>query len=346
VRRTYLSFFLALVLFLSSLSSQVVFAASDPAFTLDIKDVKQGAGSVISVTVQGENLKDVYAYEVNLVFDNKRLKFKKAKAEQEGGFSVSPIIKENKIQYAHTKVGKVSGDSGKITLCTFTFEPIEYGEAQVALKDVKLVNSQLKASVLTNSAKVSTRIDKLPTTNEMDFKDILDHWAKEAILTAVKQGFVVGYPDQTFRPDDNVSRSEFVAMLIRALHIQPANNSSLTFVDLDNIPEWSRPFVSEAVKLDIVNGYEDNTFRSSNSISRAELAVMIVKALGINVDKNAQSSFADAGEMPSWAVPYIAAAAKARLIQGRGNNLFAPNDRATRAEAVNLILSMLQHKGA
>ncbi|GGI46499.1 hypothetical protein GCM10008018_17400 [Paenibacillus marchantiophytorum] len=308
--------------------------------------MKQDSGSEITVTVKGENLKDVYAYEVNLEFDNKRLIFKKAKAEQEGGFSISPIIKENKIQYAHTKLGKVPGDDGKITFCTFTFEPIDAGEAQIALKDVKLVNSQLASSVLSNSAKVSTLIDKLPTIKETNFKDIRNHWAKEAIFAAVKQGFVDGYSDQTFRPDEDVSRSEFVAMLIRALHIQPTDSSGLAFADLNSIPVWSRPFVSEAVKLGIVNGYADNSFRSGNSISRAELAVMIVKALGMKVDLNNPSTFADAGDLPDWAVPYVSAAAKARLIQGRGDNLFAPNDRATRAEAVNLILSMLKHKGA
>ncbi|TXK83828.1 S-layer homology domain-containing protein [Paenibacillus sp. N3.4] len=344
MRRTYLSFCFALVLFISFLTSHAVLAATGPTFTLSISDHNQKPGDEISVTVKGDNFNDVYAYEVNLEFDNKLLKLKGAKAEQESGFSISPIVKGNKIQFAHTKVGKVAGDSGKISLCTFTFEPIDSGEAQFGLKDVKLVNSQLASSTLANSAIVSAHVDKV-LTNEMNFKDILNHWAKEAILAAVKQGFVEGYPDQTFRPNNNVSRSEFVAMLIRALKIQPTGGSSLPFTDADQIPDWSKPFVSEAVKLGIVSGYEDNSFRSADPISRAELAVMIVKAFGLQVDWSAKASFADANDIPSWAVPHVAAAADAGFIQGRGNNLFAPNDKATRAEVVNLILSMLKHKG-
>ncbi|MEK8129997.1 S-layer homology domain-containing protein [Paenibacillus filicis] len=341
MKRTYLTFCLTLVLLLSSWST--ILAAGDPVFTLTMNEPEKPGGE-ISVTVKGEQADDIYAYEVNVEFDSKRLKFKGAKAEQGSGFSISPIVKGNKVQFAHTKVGKVAGDSGNVTLCTLTFEPIESGEAPISLKDVKLVNSKLVASTQSNSSVVLALVDKVPAGKEVSFTDIQGHWAKDVIVESVKRGFVDGYPDQTFRPDYDVSRSEFVAMLIRAMKIQPAAGNSLSFADADSIPDWAGPFIGEAVKLGIVSGYEDNSFRSSNPITRSELAVMIAKAFGMKVDEGAQSAFADADDIPDWAVPYVTAAADASLIQGRGENLFAPNDKATRAEAVNLILSVLRSK--
>lgn len=343
--RIGLSLYLALILMMSIFISPAATAASEPAYSLTISSDNPEPGSEITVTVKGENFEDVYAYEVNLEFDTSRLAFKSAKADQESGFSISPIVKGDKIQFAHTKVGQVSGDSGTLTLCTFTFEAIDSGQAQVALKNVKLVNSQLASSSQMSSASVLANVANFPEENGIYFKDILHHWAKDTILDAVKKGFVDGYPDHTFRPDNNISRAEFVTMLLRALHIQPGDNSNLSFADLSIIPEWSRPYVSEAVQAGIITGYEDQTFRPARPITRAELAVMIVKALGLKVDPNAQSAFADASDIPDWAVPYVATAADAGLIQGRDGHMFAPNDNATRAEAVKLIMSMLNYKG-
>src|SRR5690554_3298449 len=47
--------------------------------------------------------------------------------------------------------------------------------------------------------------------------DIGDHWAEDAILKAVNQGYVAGYPDSTFRPDNRVNVDEFIKMLVMSL---------------------------------------------------------------------------------------------------------------------------------
>ncbi|MNO00265.1 hypothetical protein D3C81_2201250 [compost metagenome] len=69
---------------------------------------------------------------------------------------------------------------------------------------------------------------------------------------------------------------------------------------------------------------------------------MVVRALGITVDPKATLTFNDAKDVPAWAVPYIAAAAKSGLVNGVGQNKFAPNQKATRAEAVTIILALLE----
>lgn len=173
-----------------------------------------------------------------------------------------------------------------------------------------------------------------------DLTDIGSHWAASAIQQAVQAGFVNGYEDNTFRPNKEVNRAEFVTMLARALKLQ--ESSAETFKDSAAIPAWARTYAAQAATAGIVSGYEDGTFRPEQQLTRAELTVMIVRALGITVDPQAELTFADTSDVPNWAAPYIAAAVENSLVSGIGQNRFAPNQIATRAEAVVLIVNLLE----
>nr|WP_275983921.1 NEAT domain-containing protein [Paenibacillus hamazuiensis] len=178
------------------------------------------------------------------------------------------------------------------------------------------------------------------TGTPTSLSDIENHWAKAAIERAVALGIVDGYEDGSFRPDGEVSRAEFTAMIGRALKLE-GKQAELAYADIGSIPAWAKPYLEQAVGAGIVNSYEDNTFRAERQITRSEIAVMVVRALGLPVDHNESLSFADAGQIPQWAYAQVAAAAKKGIINGRDNNVFAPNDRATRAEAVTLIMALL-----
>nr|MBC9202124.1 S-layer homology domain-containing protein [Paenibacillus sp. PL91] len=73
------------------------------------------------------------------------------------------------------------------------------------------------------------------------------------------------------------------------------------------------------------------------------MTVILVRALGIEIDPNAKSTFADVNDIPVWARPYIAAAQAAGLVEGMGVNQFAPQENATRAQVVTLILAALKY---
>lgn len=180
------------------------------------------------------------------------------------------------------------------------------------------------------------------SVNKVNFSDITSHWAKSSIEEAVSLGFVSGYNDGTFRPNSQITRAEFTVMLSNALKLE--GDYALTFADAKSIPAWAKTYVGQAVQAGIISGYNDDTFRASQNITRAELAVMIQRATGITPDENARPSFKDNSSIPSWAVSSVATAVNNGLINGRGNNLFAPNDNATRAEAVTLILNLIHSK--
>ncbi|NGZ75222.1 S-layer homology domain-containing protein [Saccharibacillus alkalitolerans] len=170
--------------------------------------------------------------------------------------------------------------------------------------------------------------------------DLAGHWAESAVRRAVAAGFVSGYADGDFRPNAKVTRAEFVTMIARALDL-PTQAAPASFADSDRVGAWAAPHVAAAVEAGIISGYADGTFRPGKAMTRAELTATIVRAAKLPVDPAAKLSFRDAADVPKWAVPYIAAANKAGLAGGTGGGRFAPNKEATRAEAVSMILAMM-----
>ncbi|MBR2568639.1 MAG: S-layer homology domain-containing protein, partial [Paenibacillus sp.] len=179
-----------------------------------------------------------------------------------------------------------------------------------------------------------------PETPKVALSDILNHWAKASIEKSVELGFVKGYEDGTFRPNGVVTRGEVSTMLARALKLEQAN-TQFEFSDQDQTPAWAQSSIQALAEAGYISGYKDGTFRANHDISRSEFVVMIVRAMGLEVNDHVASTFDDADQIPVWAKPYIAAAAEAGLIKGNGNGKFNPNAPITRAEAVTLILSML-----
>lgn len=173
--------------------------------------------------------------------------------------------------------------------------------------------------------------------------DLTNHWAQDAIQQAVELNIVNGYEDGKFHPNGEINRAEFTVLLNRALELE-AGKETFNFTDENEIPEWVKPHLAAVVGSGIIGGYEDGTFRADRKITRAELAVMIVRALHLKVDPNATSSFADADAIPVWARAEVAAASRAGIISGREHNAFAPDASATRAEAVSLIMALRKGK--
>ena len=181
-----------------------------------------------------------------------------------------------------------------------------------------------------------------PKPNEplIEFTDIAGHWAESDIKLAAAKGIVSGYPDGAFKPDHPVTRAEFVKMLAGAMKLE-GSGAALTFTDHDQIGVWAKQAVAQAVQAGIVVGYSDGSFRPHAQITRAEMATMIARALQLQLDANALPGFADDEAIPKWARGAVHAIRKVGIIDGRGDNRFVPNETATRAEAVVMLVRML-----
>ncbi|MFC5407120.1 S-layer homology domain-containing protein [Cohnella soli] len=178
-----------------------------------------------------------------------------------------------------------------------------------------------------------------------DLRDIAGHWAEAVIKKAVAGGIVSGYTDGTFKPNKSISRAEFAVMLMKVLKVLQSQEQGAgqtpAFTDADQIGSWAKNAVASAAQAGIVSGYTDGTFRPTAAITRAEMAVMIAKALGLTLNPEAITSFGDDKLIPSWAKGAAAEVKRLGLMEGKGANQFHPNDQATRAEAVTVLLKML-----
>ncbi|OKP93399.1 S-layer homology domain-containing protein [Paenibacillus sp. P32E] len=185
---------------------------------------------------------------------------------------------------------------------------------------------------------VRAPVTESPT--EITLRDVAGHWAAASIQQALSMGMVKGYLDGTFRPNHSVTRAEFAVMLMNVLKPQGAG-ARLTFTDTATIGPWAQSAIAQAVQAGIITGYEDGGFRPNAEITRAEMAVILAKALGVTTELKTVTGFADDKDIPAWAKSSVDFVKEAEIVQGKGENAFAPQDSATRAEAVTVLLKLL-----
>ena len=83
-------------------------------------------------------------------------------------------------------------------------------------------------------AAIAARFDDKNTNNTSNFSDIASHWAKDEIGVAANKGWINGYPDSTFRPDQYITRAEAVTLVNRVLNRLPEKSEDL----LDDMIKW------------------------------------------------------------------------------------------------------------
>ena len=175
-----------------------------------------------------------------------------------------------------------------------------------------------------------------PSAAAVVLNDIAGHWAQESIEKLVARGAISGFPDGSFRPDQNITRAQFVTVLVKALGLEAAEGK----VFADTAGHWARESIGIAAALKIVNGYSDNQFGPDDLITREQMAVMIVNAAGLSKVADAKQ-FIDGDKISSWAKDAVDTASSKGIITGYPDNSFRPQDHATRAQAAAVIVRAL-----
>jgi len=104
--------------------------------------------------------------------------------------------------------------------------------------------------------------------------DISDHWAKDQITSLMDKSFITGYEDGTFKPDNNITRAEFMAIINRAFNYTEKAEGS--YIDVPD-SAWYTDVIKQAKAAGYISGYADGTIKPNNYISRQEAAVIIAK---------------------------------------------------------------------
>jgi hypothetical protein len=168
------------------------------------------------------------------------------------------------------------------------------------------------------------------------FQDIRGHWAQRNIVSLVNRSIISGYGDYTFRPNRSISRAEAIALIAQAFKLK--DTTSVNFQDLSS-RHWAYTYIRQGVEAGIIAGYDDRTFRPDQAITRAEMAVMIAKAMGLK-GSYGTNLFNDI-PYTYWAAPYIRELKAKSYIAGYADGSFQPNGKATRAEYVTLLIGAL-----
>lgn len=127
------------------------------------------------------------------------------------------------------------------------------------------------------------------TGTSTDFKDVSKNdWCFSYISYLEKYDIIKGYSDKTFRPDDYVSRAEFVAMTVRYYDLFNDVTFGATTTKYTDVPTnyWAVKEISYAKNIGWLNGYADGTFRGDNNITRAEVVAVVNRATGRSADED------------------------------------------------------------
>ena len=185
------------------------------------------------------------------------------------------------------------------------------------------------------------------------FSDISNSGYCDYIVVGYLAGIINGYPNGTFRPNNTVTRGQFITMLWRAVGEPEAENTSLNFKDAANIPDAYKDAVAWGVEAGIIKGYDDGTFRPNQSISRAQMATFSYRLLVLTfgeeaIDEfNQPCGFKDAASVADPYVDAVNVCANLGIIlgfdtdgDGEGDT-FRPNDTANRGQAATIILRVV-----
>ncbi len=178
---------------------------------------------------------------------------------------------------------------------------------------------------------------------ELPFSDVKEKaWYYEYVKESYEKGYMEGKPGGLFAPSESVTRAQYVTILARLCDATEDTDTGFTDV---GAKKWYAGAVGWAVKAGIVTGYEDNTFRGDNSISRQELMVMTSRYLDyiwtdLPASDTAIASFADAGKIAKWAADYVDEMRAVGLVEGDANGNFNPKKTATRAEIATMTVRL------
>lgn len=185
----------------------------------------------------------------------------------------------------------------------------------------------------------STDVVVDPSGVATGFADVaeLTPWAAADINALAAAGIVNGVSATEFNPTANVTREQFVKMIVGALGLDIID-TTVTFNDVD-AKAYYAPYVATAVQNGIVKGVSDEWFGVGENITREDMATIIYRALGLTGTN--LPAFADAADIAGYAQPAVAELATLGVITGYEDGTFAPKANATRAEAAVVINRVL-----
>lgn len=193
----------------------------------------------------------------------------------------------------------------------------------------------MKLKALINTIIVTSVLTVSTVARAAEYADVpAEHWATQVINEAAVAGIMYGRSNGTFGLGDTVKRSEFAAMLVRLMKWDKSVSTVSFFSDVQS-DKW---YFADINTLAEHNVFNETEFRPNDNITRQEMAVMLVKALGYS--ELAQSETNSVFDDVSANAGYISVAYTLGIINGKSDTLFDPEGSALREEGAAMMMRM------
>jgi len=213
----------------------------------------------------------------------------------------------------------------------------------------KYITAALAASLMLTTVyadKASDLLDSYLTDTKApyQFTDMANtEWAAPSVEMLTALGIVNGFEDGTFRPDNNITKAEFVKIVISAFGLYTPD-AAVTLTD-NNPEDWYYTYVSSALEKEIATTDENGTFNAEENITREEMFEISKKAIVFAeislTNATAPIVFADEADINPEYKESIDFMSAHGIVAGNPDGTLNPKGNSTRAEACVMLTRML-----
>lgn len=191
--------------------------------------------------------------------------------------------------------------------------------------------------------------------SQVDFEDVpAEEWYGDDVYYLTTEGVITGYEDETYKPANEITRAEFITMMMRALEdkgyyvdqcasVYGCMWETGGFSDI-YAEDWYAEYVYSAQMAGIVEGYEDGTFKPNNLITRAEAVQMVynaIESVEIGASTVDAGDFSDVSES-DWYYAAVRGTSEYAIVEGVEPGKFEPLRNINRAESARIIRKGLE----
>ncbi|WP_438447165.1 S-layer homology domain-containing protein [Gorillibacterium sp. sgz5001074] len=181
------------------------------------------------------------------------------------------------------------------------------------------------------------------------YQDLHYSYAQKEIMELSDLGLLSGYPDGTFRPDQDMTRSELAKIISLSAGLTAAPEKAGIFTDVPS-DSWFAGYVGALVASGVTQGTSSTTFSPEDKVTRQELVVFFIRALGLgNISKTVPltDKLSDLTKAADWAQPAVSLACRIGLVNGiqgaDGTVSFNPHGYADRQAMAKLAYEVKLH---
>lgn len=192
------------------------------------------------------------------------------------------------------------------------------------------------------------QFDQIPVQSPVDsgngaennpFKDLENHWSKPYVLPLTSQGIIKGMSADQFMPEGKITRAQLATLLDRMFAWGLDESKPNPYQEA--LPDYAERSIRAAHQHEVMQAFNDGTFRANEPVTRAQLALYLHRVLQTNLEGTI--TYKDQQAIPDWAQEPVKQMALLGILEGNDKNQFLPNQHVTRAQ-VATVLYRLSHQ--